>query len=67
VASALLKVHRVLIGAAIALSLVLIVWGVVHGARRGEDAGWFALGLGAVALLLLSLYMVKVVRNPPIR
>jgi hypothetical protein len=67
VASALLRMHRVLISAAALLALILIVWGLVHGLRRGEDAGWVALGIGAVALPLLSLYLVKVIRNPPIR
>lgn len=66
-ASALLRVHRVLIGFALALAVVLVVWGAIHGPGRGQSAGWVALGLGAVALPLGGLYLRKIIIRPPIR
>jgi hypothetical protein len=65
--SALLQAHRVLISAAIGLSAILVVWGVVHGVVRHEPPGWVALGLGLVALPAGTLYLRKLYRNPPIR
>ena len=62
----LLTAHKILIVAALALGVVLVLWGVVHG-RRGEPGAWgvFALGLAAIPIGLL--YLRKLLRNPPIR
>jgi hypothetical protein len=63
----LLPVHRLLISFAVAFSAILALWGVVHGVVRHEPVGWLTLGLGAVALPVLALYLRKLYRNPPIR
>lgn len=63
----LLQAHKILVGAALALGLILIAWGVVHGAQRGERQGWVLLGFGLVAVPLCALYLRKLFRNPPIR
>ncbi len=62
----LLTAHKILIGAALMLSVVLIIWGVVHG-RRGEPGAWAVLALGAVMLPLGALYLRKLFRSPPLR
>jgi hypothetical protein len=65
--SLLLPAHKVLISAALALGVILLVWGVVHGVARREQAGWVALAIGAVAVPACALYLRKLYRNPPIR
>ena len=54
----LLTAHRILIGAAIALGLVM----VAYGAGRGE---WLLAGGSGVAAAALSLYLRRLYRNPP--
>ena len=63
----LLRVHRLLIGSALAMSLVLLLWGVAHGVVRHEPRGWVALAIAALALPAGGLYLRKLYRNPPIR
>ena len=53
----LFLVHRVLIGATIALGVILIVWGAASY-RRDGDASWLALGVGgAVGAVAFALYL----------
>ena len=67
VASSLLRFHRLLIGAALALAIVLVLWGAVHGVTRGEPGGWVALLVGGVAAPACALYLRKILLRPPIR
>ena len=63
----LLTAHKILIGAALVLATLLVVWAVVHGIVRHESA---AIPVGVVGLLavpLLAVYLRKLLRNPPIR
>jgi hypothetical protein len=63
----LLTAHKILVGAATSLGVVLLAWGAVHALQRGERQGWPALALGAAMLPLGLLYLRKLRKNPPIR
>ncbi len=63
----LLTAHKILISAALALALILVAWGAVHGGARHESGGWFALALGLVTAPAAALYLRKLYRNPPLR
>jgi hypothetical protein len=63
----LLTAHKILIGAAISLGVILTVWGAVHAVGRGESQGWGPFALGVVVTPAAVLYLRKLVRNPPIR
>lgn len=63
----LITAHKVLIGAAIALGVILTVWGAIHAIGRGESQGWVPFALGAVVTPVAVLYFRKLVRDPPIR
>ena len=63
----LLQVHRLLIGCALALAVILVVWGVVHGISRRETGGLLALVVGALGVPAATLYLRKIARNPPIK
>lgn len=57
----LVKVHKVLIGAAIALGAVMILWGVTRWLRtQAPGALGFAIG-GALVIVVLVIYWIKVV------
>jgi hypothetical protein len=60
----LLTAHRLLVACALALSLVLAIWGARH---RDLPSGGWVLALALVAMPLLGLYLRKLYRNPPIR
>jgi hypothetical protein len=61
----LLTAHKILIAAAIALGMVLMLWGRAHAAQ--ERSATFALVLGAVAVVGGGLYLAKILKRPPIR
>jgi hypothetical protein len=63
----LITAHKILIGFAIALGVILTVWGAVHAIGRGESQGWVPFALGVVVTPLAILYFRKLVRSPPIR
>lgn len=63
----LLTAHKILIVAALTLSVVLLVWGVVHGAARHESFAWPVAAVGALGIPLTAVYLRKLKRNPPIR
>jgi hypothetical protein len=63
----LLTAHKILIGAAIALGVILTLWGAVHALARGESQGWPPLALGVLVTPIAALYLRKLLRNPPIR
>lgn len=61
----LVQVHKVLIGAAMGLGAVMILWGVTRWQKtHGADALGFAIG-GAVAIVALAVYWAKVVSKYP--
>jgi hypothetical protein len=62
----LLTAHKILISAALALGVILAIWGVVHG-RRGDPGAWSVFALGVAMLPAGLLYLRKLYRNPPIR
>ncbi len=66
-ASALLRMHKVLVGAALALAVLCILWGSVHALVRREPGTWPVLAVGVVAAVAGSLYWRKLRRNPPLR
>ncbi|HEY7955461.1 MAG TPA: hypothetical protein VII38_09210 [Polyangia bacterium] len=63
----LLTAHKILVGFAIALAAILIVWGTEHGLRRQQPNAWVALALGAAMLPVFVLYLRKLYRHPPVR
>jgi hypothetical protein len=63
----LLTAHKILVGAALGLGVVLTVWGAVHGIARGEPGGWGVMVLGALSVPACVLYLRKLRRNPPLR
>jgi hypothetical protein len=60
----LLTAHKILVGAALGLSAILVVWGL---SNRGQPGAYLVLALGAAALLPGALYLRKLRKNPPIR
>lgn len=62
----LIVFHKILICAALVLSLFMLAWGWAHW-RRGEPDAWVVFVLGALALCAGSLYARKLWRNPPIK
>lgn len=63
----LLTAHKILVGFAIALALVLILWGCEHALVRHQPYAWVALVLGAVMLPIGILYLRKLYRHPPVK
>jgi hypothetical protein len=63
----LLTAHKILVGFALALGVVLTVWGALHGLVRHEPGAWSAFALGAAMLPVGAWYLRKLRRNPPIR
>jgi hypothetical protein len=63
----LLTAHKILVGAWLALCVVMIEWGALHGIVRHEPNAWIPLALGAAALPPGVLYLRKLYRAPPIR
>jgi hypothetical protein len=62
----LITAHKILISAALALGAILTVWGAVHG-RRGDPGAWGVFALGLAVLPVGTLYLLKLIRNPPLR
>jgi 1,4-dihydroxy-2-naphthoate octaprenyltransferase len=62
----LLTAHRILVSAALALAVVLVAWGAVHGLVRHEPSARAVFVLGLVALPVGLLYLRKLWRNPPL-
>jgi hypothetical protein len=59
----LLTAHKVLIGAAIALGLLLVPWGIIHY-RRDHDVTALVLAIaGAVVAASLSIYLRVVLKK----
>jgi hypothetical protein len=61
---ALLRVHRILVGSAIALALVMLAWGA-RALGRHEEGGALMVALGAVTLVAGSIYLRRNLRKPP--
>jgi hypothetical protein len=62
----LLTAHKILIAFALLLSMILVVWGVLHGVYRHEPGGYWMLFLGTVTWPFVAMYLVKLWRNPPL-
>jgi uncharacterized membrane protein (UPF0136 family) len=59
----LLTAHKVLIGAAIALGLLLVPWGIIHY-RRDHDVTSLVLAVaGGVVAVSLSIYLRTVLKK----
>lgn len=61
---ALLRVHKILVGSALALALIMVAWGA-RALGQHEEGGALMVALGAVSLVAGSLYLRKIVRKPP--
>jgi hypothetical protein len=62
----LLTAHKILISAFLGLSIIMFVWGMVHG-FRGDRNAWGVAALGGLAAPGAALYLRKLRRSPPIK
>jgi hypothetical protein len=60
----LLSAHRLLVGAALVLQGLLIVWALRHRDQPGARVTGV---LAAVLVPVLALYLRKLYRNPPLK
>lgn len=61
----LLRVHKILVVSALALGLLMVLWGARALSHR-QEGGVEVTAIGALALVAGGLYLRKILKSPPI-